>query len=215
MHIARLLSLVVGVGSLLAVVASAAAADSGDTLANARDATAAFLEPAAALANGYDLLTDAAGIACIDMPGQGAMGVHYVKGALVQAGTIDPARPQALVYEVTSEGRLRLVALEYVVLQAAWDANHGAPPQLFGQKFMLTPAGNRFGLPAYYSLHAWIWKRNPSGMFNPWNPAVRCGTAARSGLDQDQTTAAVDQQAFVCAMPPDMPADLDAPAGDW
>ena len=29
---------------------------------------------------------------------------------------------------------------------------------LFGQHFMLSPDGNRFGLPAFYSLHAWIWK---------------------------------------------------------
>ena len=58
--------------------------------------------------------------------GAGSMGVHYVKGALVR-GTIDAARPQAVVYEVQADGRLQLVALEYVVLQAAWDAAHGAP----------------------------------------------------------------------------------------
>jgi hypothetical protein len=134
-----------------------------DTLANARDATAIFTTPGAALAAGYDLLTDAAGIACIDMPGDGAMGVHYVKGALVQSGTLDPARPQALVYEVQENGQLHLVALEYVTFQAAWDAAHPAPPTPFGQKFMLNPPDNRFGLPAFYSLHAWIWKHNPSG----------------------------------------------------
>ena len=42
---------------------------------------------------------------------------------------------------------------------------------------MLTAADNRFGLPAYYSLHAWIWLDNPAGMFNMWNPGVSCATA--------------------------------------
>lgn len=157
---------------------------SSDALSNAHDATAAYTDPGAALASGYELLTDANDIACIDMPGQGGMGVHYVKGALVQSGTIDAARPQALVYEVGSNSRLRLVALEYVVLQATWEATHSGAPSLFGEKFVLTPAGNRFGLPAYYSLHAWIWKHNPSGMFNMWNPQVTCGNSMTVGDDE-------------------------------
>jgi hypothetical protein len=148
----------------------------GETLANAHDATAAYTAPQAALAGGYDLLTDAAGIACIDMPGEGAMGVHYVKSSLVQSGTLDPARPQALVYEVRPEGQMQLVALEYVVIQSTWDASHNGPPMLFGQKLMLNPADNRFGLPAFYSLHAWIWKHNPAGTFAPFNPDVHCAT---------------------------------------
>ena len=42
-------------------------------------------------------------------------------------------------------------------------------------EFMLTDApGNRYGLPAFYSLHAWIWKHNPAGPFEMWNPDVHC-----------------------------------------
>lgn len=184
----RMVPALLGIASMILVSGSALAADSGDTLSDALDATAAFVDPAAVLAGGYDLLTDAAGIACIDMPGSGGMGVHYVKGSLVEGGKIDAARPQALVYEVQSNGRLRLVALEYVVFQSAWDPSHSSPPVLFGEKFMLTPAGNRFGLPAYYSLHAWIWKHNPSGMFSPWNPTVKCGGLDRAGTDQETST---------------------------
>lgn len=194
----------IGVAALaltLLVSGSAVAAESGDTLTNARDATVAFADPAAALAAGYDLLTDAAGIACIDMPGQGGMGVHYVKGTLVQSGKLDPARPQALVYEVQEDSHLRLVALEYVVFQSDWDASHSAPPELFGQKFMLTAAGNRFGLPAYYSLHAWIYKHNPSGRFNPWNPTVKCGQL--TGTDDGGTMGTMHDMVF------------QAPLGDW
>jgi hypothetical protein len=172
----KLLSAAVAALSITAVLLpnALAAGPTGETVANARDATAGFTDPAVALAAGYDLLTDAADLACIDQPGAGAMGIHYVKGALVQAGTIDAARPQALVYERTPEGHLQLAAVEYVVLQAGWDAAHPAPPSLFGQSFMLTPADNRYGLPAFYSLHAWIWKDNPSGLFSMWNPAVSC-----------------------------------------
>ena len=172
----KLLSAAVAALSIAAVLLpnAAAAGPTGETVANARDATAVFNDPAAALAGGYDLLTDAADLACIDQPGAGAMGIHYVKGALVQAGTIDAARPQALVYERTPDGRLQLAAVEYVVLQVGWDAAHSAPPSLFGQPFMLTPADNRYGLPAFYSLHAWIWKDNPTGMFSMWNPNVSC-----------------------------------------
>jgi hypothetical protein len=112
-----LLPLVAATLSLIAAALPSAAA--GDTLANARDATAIYNDPAAAAASGYELLTDSAGLACIDMPGAGAMGVHYVKGPLVQSGMLDAARPQALVYEVQPSGRLNLVAVEYVVFQAA------------------------------------------------------------------------------------------------
>jgi hypothetical protein len=46
---------------------------------------------------------------------------------------------------------------------------------MFGQPFQLTLAPNRFGLPDFYSLHAWLFKNNPAGMFMPWNPDVKCG----------------------------------------
>ena len=45
---------------------------------------------------------------------------------------------------------------------------------LYGEKFMLTPEGNRYGLPAFYAHHAWIRKFNPSGTFAMWNPRVTC-----------------------------------------
>src|SRR3954451_13090830 len=85
---------------------AAAAGFAGESVANVRDATASFQDPAGALAAGYELLTDAADLACIDETGSGTMGMHYVKGSLVQAGTIDAARPQALVYQRMGDGRL-------------------------------------------------------------------------------------------------------------
>jgi hypothetical protein len=194
------------VAAALAILATALpSAASGDTVENARSATAIYNDPAAALAGGYELLTDSADTACIDQPGAGAMGVHFVKGALVQSGTLDGARPQALVYEVQSSGNLRLVALEYVVFQSNWDAAHSAPPMLFGEKFMLNPANNRFGLPAFYSLHAWVWKHNPTGTFESFNPRVHCGSQEtgyqETNAASDTPTGADVATLFTCAMP--------------
>jgi hypothetical protein len=166
---------------LLATGAAAANHDSGhESLEAVRDATNRYHILSVAEAHGYALLKDKNGIACIANPGIGAMGVHYVDGDLVSSGKVDARKPQAVVYEPAENGHLRLVAVEYVVFQQQWDATHHAPPMLFGQRFMLTPEGNRFGLPAFYSLHAWIWKHNPSGMFSMWNPRVSCATATGS-----------------------------------
>ena len=157
----------------VAVQATGAAAGSS-SVDTARKVTKKYHSVAVAKSNGYGRLKDAAGIACIAQPGQGAMGIHYVKSGLVGDKLIDLKRPEALVYEPSKDGKLHLVALEYIVMQADWDATHSAPPRLFGQNFMLQASPNRFGLPAFYMLHAWIWKTNPSGKFMPWNPDVSC-----------------------------------------
>jgi hypothetical protein len=140
----------------------------------ARAATKGFMHTPAARQGGYALLKDAHGIACIAMKGMGAMGVHYANGALVD-GKIQLRHPEALVYRFTTNGHLRLAALEYLVTRQAWRANHPTGrPVLFGHRFNLTPNGNRFGLPAFFSLHAWVWHPNPAGRFTMWNPTVHC-----------------------------------------
>jgi len=159
------------VAALLGVAAFAAPAQAApDDLAAARAATARYHNAHP----GYSLLTDAAGIACIDNPGEGGMGIHYVNGALVGDGKVSAATPELVVYEPLAGGRQRLVAAEYVVFQAAWDAQHDEAPELFGREFELVQAGNRYGLPAFYELHAWLWQHNPAGMFEDWNPRVTC-----------------------------------------
>lgn len=165
---------VVGCFAVGTVAYASTSHDGHDSLERARRATARFRDVAVADRAGYAELRDAAGIACIDMPGMGAMGVHHVNGALVGDTLLEPATPEAVVYEPDRNGHLRLVALEYIVFQAAWDAAHPAPPALFGRTFSLTAVGNRFGLPAFYSLHAWVWKHNPAGTFAMWNPTVSC-----------------------------------------
>jgi hypothetical protein len=183
MRIRHLLALVV---PAIALSSGAAVADahhshhshhSKHALRDARKATKQFRRLAVAQAAGYGLLTDAAGIACIDNPGVGGMGVHYVQGDLVGDDKVVARKPEALVYEPRPDGRMRLVALEYVVFQAAWDAHHRKPPKLFGEEFELVGADNRYGLPPFYELHAWVWKHNPRGLFDDWNPRVTCPPA--------------------------------------
>lgn len=137
-----------------------------------RRATAAFHRVAAAEAAGYgEFLT------CVREPGQGAMGTHWVNGDLVGDAVLDPAHPEAVMYETTRSGHRRLLGAEYIVFQEAWDAVHDEPPKLFGQMLHLTTAPNRFGIPAFYAIHVWAWKPNPAGTFEMWNPRVSCDHA--------------------------------------
>ncbi len=34
--------------------------------------------------------------------------------------------------------------------------------------------GHAPGMPIHYDLHVWVWRHNPSGTFNEYNPNVRC-----------------------------------------
>jgi hypothetical protein len=181
----RIAAVVFGGVALALTVAGAAVAGSGSghftttqsALAQAQKATAEYRQLSVAKADGYGLLKDAKGIACIamdGMPQMGAMGIHYANGKFVGDGKVAVTTPDALVYEPQADGSRKLVALEYVVFKSAWAKSHSSPPSLFGQTFNFTPKGNRFGLPAYYSLHVWIWKHNPSGTFSMWNPNVSC-----------------------------------------
>jgi hypothetical protein len=160
-------------GLLVPFTAPATAGGSGQVGA-ARTATQDFTHPGPAKRADYALLKDVKGIACISMKGMGGMGVHYVNGSLVD-GKIRLRHPEALVYRFTVNGHLKLAALEYLVVRKAWRATHPTGrPSLFGHRFNLTPAGNRFGLPAFFSLHAWVWDTNPAGRFTMWNPTVHC-----------------------------------------
>jgi hypothetical protein len=154
----------------LAVVGLAYAAG---VFGDARQATARFHHLPAAEAAGYAEFRDAQGIACIELPGTGAMGVHYVKGSLVGDDVLDPSQPEALVYERRGQN-MHLVALEYIVFKDVWEEEHSGRPSLFGREFDLVDSPNRYGLPAFYALHAWAWKVNPEGDFFAWNPRVDC-----------------------------------------
>lgn len=135
-----------------------------------REATARFRDSRVAEAEGYGLM-----FGCVTGPDVGAMGLHYVNMSLVGDGELDASRPEIVIYEPLPNGGLRLTGADFLVLAADWDAKHPAPPQLEGQLFHLFESPNRFGLPAFYTLHVWAWKDNPSGAFVNWHPNVSCG----------------------------------------
>jgi hypothetical protein len=149
--------------------------------ADVRRATAPYQDVEAAKTTGYALLHG-----CVNGPDQGAMGVHYANGDLVGDGELDLQKPEALIYEAKN-GRLQLVGVEYVVIADAWNAKNTAPPTLKGQLFSYTGSPNRYGIPAFYSLHVWAWKTNPAGMFADWNTRVSC--EEYTGEDATQTAS--------------------------
>jgi hypothetical protein len=176
MNIKLAIALAAGALAVTTAASSAAVAHPHPSLASLRQATAKYHSIAAVELSNYALLTDAQRIACIDMPGMGGMGVHWANSTLVGDPAIGANQPEAVVYAPERDGTLRLAALEYVVIKSAWDATHTSPPKLFGHTFNLTDEPNRFGLPAFYSLHVWLWKHNPAGIFAMWNPKVHCSS---------------------------------------
>lgn len=139
-----------------------------------RDATERFKDVAEAERANYNLL-----FGCVSGPDAGAMGLHFVNLDLLKdantRGVIDASHPQIVIYEPTSDGRLRLLGADFLVFADAWNAKHPeGPPQLMGQLFHLFDTPNRFGLPAFYTLHVWAWKENPNGAFVNWHPKVSC-----------------------------------------
>ena len=95
---------------------TAAAAAAQPDIEAARQATAPFHDVSAA--TDYGVFADAAGILCIDMLGEGGMGIHYVNGSLVGNPNEDVRHPEALVYDPDPFGRLHLAAAEYIVDKA-------------------------------------------------------------------------------------------------
>ena len=160
---------------LVPVLAATGIAVAAGAFDGAKSSTARFHDLDKAIAAGYSVkVADLAGIECIAQPGEGAMGVHMLNPALLfDDGVIDAERPELLVYEPRNDGTLKLVALEYLVLDQDWAG--ASKPELFGQEFDTILPGNRYGLPLAYALHAWIWKPNPSGILEPYNPRVDCG----------------------------------------
>lgn len=142
----------------------------GALLKTVRENTERFKEVSVAEREGYSLL-----FGCVSGPDAGAMGLHYVNLPLVAAGVIDATRPQIIIYEPMPDGHLQLTGADFLVIASDWDKAHpGQPPQLMGQLFHYFESPNRFGLPAFYTLHVWAWKENPNGAFVNWHPNVSC-----------------------------------------
>jgi hypothetical protein len=157
-------------------------------LARAKAALSKYQNPIVAVRDGY-LST----VACLEFPGgaahaagaghpahpmytPGGMGVHFLNMGLI-GPVLDPVRPQLLIYEPDGD-QLRLVAAEWFFPVAVGVTE---PPKIFGRALEGPMEGHSPIMPAemhHWDLHVWLWKNNPSGMFNPTNPDVKCPKAA-------------------------------------
>ena len=198
--------------SSLAIGSTVAASDEHNDSTRAklhevREATEKFRSLARAEAKGYGQPPAPAPLhECISsLDNTGAMGFHFINGGLLD-GKLSMRHPEVLVYAPNEDGKLRLVALEYVIFQSDWYAHHaaGTMPKLFGQMFMATGFPNRYAIPAFFSLHVWLYKHNPAGMFAPFNPNVSCtpetDESARSagGVVSARTTVDADAARWQC-----------------
>ena len=158
-----------------------ASASVPDKLAGLRAATDKFHSIATAEQHGYGLFTDAAGIACIAMPGMGAMGVHWVNGRRWSATRQSPeptggsrVRPRRGRNAATGGRRVRRG-------QGRVGCDAQVPAQAVRAHVPISPTTpNRYNLPPFYSLHVWVWKHNSAGTFQMWNPAVHCPSSPRT-----------------------------------
>jgi hypothetical protein len=146
-----------------------------DELAQVRKLTARFHRLEAAMEAGYELgYVNGSGVriitGCVAHPTAGGMGYHYFNKELIDDLVVDPLKPEGLVYAPAPNGGLKLAAVEYVVPGLASNPpGVSEPPTVFGMEMViLVPAVG------FYTLHAWVWGHNPTGMFAHWNPEVVC-----------------------------------------
>ena len=144
--VAAVLSLILATGASIALaLPSAASGQSG--LAALRTATARFHDLEATTGSGrVDLHL------CVDHMGQ-----HFADPTTFFDGKLDPVDPEAMVYADDRNGRLRLVAVE-------WVSDH--PGDVMNIPLHFNPA---VGL---WVLHAWVWSPNPTGTFADMNPRI-------------------------------------------
>jgi hypothetical protein len=141
----------------------------GEFVKLVREATRRFHDLEQAKAEGYQLL-----FGCVSGPDDGAMGMHYVNLGLVADGVLDPRRPEIVIYEPLPGGGRRLIGADYLIFYDTWHASNTGTPELMGQLMHLIESPNRYGLPAFYTLHVWAWKPNPTGAFVNWHTDVSC-----------------------------------------
>ena len=145
-------------GALAAGYAGSAQAHT-DGLDDVRAATAPFHATSKAEAAGYG----DPGLPCFDSPSTGqGMGFHLVNGTLLDdGGALSRTHPEALVYEM-HDGTLKLVAVEYIVKIA----DSATAPHFLGQEMV------RNDTLRLWTLHAWIWRKNPQSLFASYNANV-------------------------------------------
>jgi hypothetical protein len=127
-----------------------------------RGATRKFHELAAAETAGYPTKMPM----CVADSTMGGMGHHLIDRRLID-DKLEIERPEMLIYAPGANGKVELVAVEYIVPYRFLPSTEKAP-RLFGQEL------KRYDQYNYWELHVWAWRRNAAGLFADWNPAVKC-----------------------------------------
>ena len=189
-------ALMLGLLPLCLFAAAPAGASPEVDFAAVRAATERFRDVNVALAEGYlpDPTNTCHVAADMGPPAElGGMGIHYFRPDLLGItappnprvngnGThTDWTRPSILIYEPRADGTLELVAVENLVFRAAW---HGAGnrerPSINGRPFdemeddPSTPMDEAHGFEPHYDQHVWLYRENPRGTYEPFNPTVTC-----------------------------------------
>jgi hypothetical protein len=107
---------------------------------------------------------------CFSDQHHGAMGYHHVNRNYLDT-LLEVERPEILLYERHPDGRYELNGVEYIVPYRVWPRDSAAP------KIMGLELERADDLNLWY-MHMWAWKTNPSGLFAPYNPTVRCPVGA-------------------------------------
>ncbi|MFC9292912.1 hypothetical protein ACFTWH_05895 [Streptomyces sp. NPDC057011] len=171
----RSLALVLTTAASLALAPAATPASHDDPGRAAADraltyrATARYQQHDNAVRDGY--VPDKYCVA--DRAGSGALGYPHFNHAY--DNSLDPAKPAALFYEDDGHGGKRLVGVQWLVYDRDQNlATDDDRPALLGVPFTGPRPGNFRGQPIHYALHLWLWKKNPRGEFETFNPAVKC-----------------------------------------
>jgi hypothetical protein len=183
-------------GLLLLTTLPALSDETEDTLAAMRASIERFKDVDVALADGYIrdpqdhcFTAEMAGMP----PDWGVMGIHFFRPDMLGITATDPKvdgngehldwnQPSILIYEPQADGSLELVAVENLVFKAAWDAaGKGAPPTFLGRTWdhmaddPKTPdMDEAHGFAEHYDQHVWLYRDNPGGVLEPFNPNATC-----------------------------------------
>lgn len=136
-------------------------ADAVRTLTTIARATARYHDLDVAIADGFVFLHG-----CETRGDEGPVGIVYVHMGRLTDGVIDPATPDALIYEPSKNGKPKLIGVELATPFALW--SEPQPPTFLDRTFQ---AEDEFGV---WGLHVWLWTLNPEGLYAESNPRVSC-----------------------------------------
>ena len=166
------------------------------TMDEMREAFAKYQDVNVALAEGYipDPTGHCATAVDFGLPLEtGAMGVHYLHPELLQltegdrvtglATNTDPLTPAVLLYEPQADGTMEFLGVELLVFRDPWRAEGNQAPPVFAgivpwDAMADDPAtadiDEAHGFVPHYDIHVWLFRDNPAGPLEMWNPTVTC-----------------------------------------